>query len=68
MHHIQQRRHLLHLIDHHGAGAGLRIDLLPQALWPCLMEPLRLRIEQIQPEGTLLRLAQPGGFAGAPGP
>ena len=68
LHHIQQRRHLLHLIDHHGAGAGLRIEPFPQAYRPGLMQPLGLRIEQIEPEGTLLRLAQPGGFPRAPGP
>jgi hypothetical protein len=42
--------------------------LLLQALGPCLVKPLRFRVEQIEPQGLSLPLPQPGGHPRAPRP
>jgi hypothetical protein len=67
MDHIQQRWNLLHLIDHHHGDAGFGGHPLAQAFRPGLVVALSFGIEQVEPVGAAVGLAQPGRLAGATG-
>ena len=68
VHYIQQLRRLLDLIHHHGGGAGLCIDPLPQPFGPRLIRPQHVRCQQIDPQRLGKSLLQSGGFTGAARP
>ena len=53
MHNIEQRRHLLYFVDQHVARLGVTRNQLAQPLWPCQIEALCLRVEQVEPDCAL---------------
>jgi hypothetical protein len=68
MHHIEKLGCFLNPIDYHrGQLRRCRGDALRQAFWPGLQAAQHVRRQQIQPQRLRENLAQPGGFAGAPG-
>ena len=62
MHHIEQLRSLLDLVDHHdeGLGGGRSSDALPEPFQPGQIGTQNLRRQKIQPQRAWKLLGQPG--------
>lgn len=65
---IEQRRHFLDLVDHDLGWRGTRAEFLAKPLRPVEIAPELIGLQQVDPEGVRIALAEERGFARLPRP